>query len=481
MAAEQTLDVEAEPAEAAGAAPAFSQPDDEAGSLRELLRVAVPLIVSSGSQSLMHVIDRIILARWSVDAVAAAMPAGILFWSLLSLPFGTAVYVNTFVAQYTGAGQKERVSASLWQGTYFALVCGSLLACCGLFAPQLLSWTGHSGSVLQMEADYLSVLSYGALPALLTVVFSAYFSGRGRTVVVMCVNTCAAAVNAVLAVLLVFGRGPIPSMGIKGAALATNIANTFSCISFAVLLVYAMQAEGYPVWSARRFDRELSWRMLRFGLPTGFQYLVDVGAFMLFVVFVGRLGTSKLAATTIAFNLNSMAFIPMYGMGTGILTLVGRRIGEKRPDQAARTTWLGFKVSAVYMTACGLVYVFLPHVLLMPYVSADPAAFAEVEPMVVVLLRFVTLYLFFDAMAIVFGSATRGAGDSQFSLWWTFALSWLLMVAPTYLIWRFRWGGLYACWAAATIYITVLGLGFLWRFREGRWREMSVIEAQSVH
>lgn len=479
MAAEQTLEVEAaqrpEPSH-----PAID-PADEAGTLRELLRVAVPLIVSSGSQSLIHVIDRIILARWSVDAVAAAMPAGILFWSLLSLPFGTAVYVNTFVAQYTGAGQKERVSASLWQGTYFALICGSLLACCGPLAPWLLSWTGHTGAVLQMEIDYFSVLSYGALPALLTVVFSAYFSGRGRTVVVMCVNIGAAVINGVLDILFVFGAGPIPAMGVKGAAWATDIANVFSCLAFAVLVVYAMRAEGYPVWRARRFDRELSWRMLRYGLPTGVQFLVDVGAFLLFVVFVGRLGTVQLAATTIAFNLNSMAFIPMYGMGTGILTLVGRRIGEKRPDQAARTTWLGLKVSAVYMSACGVIYLFLPHLLLIPYVSKDPAAFAEVEPMVVVLLRFVTLYLFFDAMAIVFGSAIRGAGDSQFSLWWTFALSWLLMVLPTYLAIRLGQGGLYACWTAATVYITVLGIGFLWRFKAGKWREMSVIESAPAH
>ena len=299
--------------------------------------------------------------------------------------------------------------------------------------------------------------------------------------VVMCVNMAAAAINAGLAILLVFGTGPIPSLGVKGAAWATNIANTFSCVLFAVLLVYAMRAEGYPVWRARRFDRELSWRMLRYGLPTGFQFLVDIGAFLLFVVFVGRLGTAKLAATTIAFNLNSMAFIPMYGMGTGILTLVGRRIGEKRPDQAARTTWLGFKVSAVYMSACGLVYLFLPHLLLRPYVSADPEAFAEVEPTTVVLLRFVTMYLFFDAMAIVFGSAIRGAGDSQFSLWWTFALSWLLMVLPTYLTVRLGYGGLYTCWTAATVYILVLGIGFLWRFRAGQWREMSVIETPIVH
>ncbi len=454
-------------------------PPDEAGTLRELLRVAIPLIISSGSQSLIHVVDRTILARWSLDAVAASVPAGVFFWALLALPFGTAVYVNTFVAQYTGAGQKGRVAASLWQGTYFAVVCGLLLAGCGPFSPLLLSWTGHSGPVLAMEVEYFAILCYGALPALLTVVLSAYFGGRGRTVVIMVVNLAAAVINGVLDVILVFGVGPIPAYGISGAAWATNIANTFSCLAFVGLVIYAMRSEQYPIWTTWRFDRSLSWRMLRYGLPTGFQFLVDVSAFMLFVVFVGRLGTAELAATNIALTLNSLAFIPMYGMGTGILTLVGRRIGEKRPDQAARTTWLGFRVSVVYMSACAVLYLFLPELLISQFVASDPAAFAEVEPLVVVLLRFVTLYLFFDAMAIIFGSAIRGAGDSQFSLWWTFIPGWLIMVLPTYLAVRMGYGGVqgvYICWSAATTYITILGLGFLWRFRAGKWRSMSVIE-----
>src|SRR5690349_12741127 len=85
-------------------------------TLRELLRVAVPLIISSGSQSLMHVIDRIFLTHSSVDAVAASLPSGVLYWAILSLPFGTAVYTNTFVAQYTGANRPDRVTAALWQG-----------------------------------------------------------------------------------------------------------------------------------------------------------------------------------------------------------------------------------------------------------------------------------------------------------------------------------------------------------------------------
>jgi MATE family multidrug resistance protein len=476
MPAEQELE---SPAQAAARQ---STSDDATGkwsnTLRELLRVAVPLIVSSGSQSLMHVTDRIFLTHSSVDAVAASLPAGVLFWAMLSLPLGTAVYTNTFVAQYTGAGKPERVAAALWQGVRFAIVCGLLLACCGPFASQLLSWTGHTGRVAEMEVQYFSICCYGGLPALLSIVCSSFFSGRGRTIVVMWVNIGAALFNALLAYLFIFGIGPFPEWGIAGAAWATNIANACSCTVFAVFAGYSMLKEGYPLWQTWRFDRELTLRMLRFGLPTGVQYLVDIGAFLMFTVFIGRLGTPELAATTIAFNLNSLAFIPMFGLGTAVLTVVGRRMGEQRPDEAARTAWCAFAVASAYMGVFIMLYLALPHLMLLPYAPTEPetlAEFEKVRPIVVRLLRFVALYSYFDAMAIVFGSAIRGAGDSQFSLWWTFGTSWLLMVLPTWWVVHTN-GGLQNCWWAVSIYIMVLGVGFLLRFRGGRWRTMSVIE-----
>src|SRR5205814_1173351 len=109
-------------------------------------------------------------------------------------------------------------------------------------------------------------------------------------------------------------------------------------------------------------------------------------------------------------------------------------------DAAARTTWCAFAVASAYMGVFIVLYLALPHLMLVPYASEDPAKLAEfdkVRPIVVVLLRFVALYSYFDAMAIVFGSAIRGAGDSQFSLWWTFAASWTLMVLPSWLIVRY--------------------------------------------
>ncbi|MBX3439178.1 MAG: MATE family efflux transporter [Planctomycetaceae bacterium] len=453
------------------------------GSVRELLEVAVPLIISSGSVSLMHVVDRVYLTWWSLDALAAALPAGLAFWAAISLPMGIAVYTNTFVAQYAGAGRKERLVASVWQGTYFAILAGLLMLGLNPLAARLFSWMGHEPAVQAYEIEYFSVMLWGAVPMLLAAVLSSYFSGRGRTRIVMAVNLFVALVNLVLDYILIFGiEGWVTPKGVWGAAFATVVAQATAAAIFAWLVFKSCHEESVPMWTLRRFDRELVGRMLWYGMPNGVQFVVDVSGFVVFIALVGHLGKRELTATNLAFNLNSLAFIPMLGLSTAVMTLVGQRIGERNPQLAVRTTWLAFLVSSVYMMAWAVLFVIVPDVVLAPYAAfAEVESFSELRPMVVVLLRFIVLYSFFDSMVIVFGAAVRGAGDTKFSMWFSFASAWLLMVLPVYAA---SWTGtltLSFAWWTVTVYIFVLGLGFLARFVRGRWKSMSVIEQDPHH
>ena len=125
-------------------AEASTQLDPRAGSLAELLQLAVPLILSSSSVSLMHVVDRVFLTWFSPDALAAALPAGMLHWTLLALPIGLASYVTTFVAQYDGAKRPKQVSLVVWQGIFTAIAGGVLVTATAPIAGTLFQWIGHS-------------------------------------------------------------------------------------------------------------------------------------------------------------------------------------------------------------------------------------------------------------------------------------------------------------------------------------------------
>lgn len=449
----------------------------EAGTFAELLAVSIPLIISMGSMSLMHAVDRMFLAWYSAEALAASMPAGLLNWTCLSFAFGTALYTNSFVAQYQGAGRKDRVAASMWQGLFIASFFGILLVGFVPLAPLIFSFVGHEPTVEKMESDYFSVLCAGSITFLVSMVLSCFFTGRGRTRVVMWVNCSGMLVNGLLDYWMIFGIGSFEGMGIVGAAVATIIAHVFGIVVYVTIIARTALRDGYDFRAQFGLDVELAWRMIRYGFPSGFQMFVDIAGFAAFAVVVGQIGTTELAATNLALNLNSLAFVPMFGMGTAIMSLVGQRVGEGRPELAVRTTYLAFAMTAFYMTVWSIGYLLVPELLISPYLQFTDAEDSQrMRDMTVILLRFVAVYAVFDALAIVFGNAIRGAGDTRFPMILMTISSGLFLFIPMSLISIYKVDNLHLCWLAATLYILVIGVGFLWRFLGGYWKEMSVIE-----
>jgi len=453
--------------------------DANSGTLSEFLRVAIPLIISSGSVSLMYVCDRIFLTWYSPSALAAAMPAGMLHLSIASLALGVANYTNTFVAQYEGAGRNKRVAAVIWQGNYWSLFWGIGLIALVPFASDIFNAIGHDASIIPLEISYFSVLCWGSLPMVLSANLACFFSGRGKTIEVMLINIMSTSINVGLDYCLIFGKGPLPELGITGAGMATITANLTSMLAF-VFLMFRPSLKSYELFKHWRFDLALMKRYLRFGLPNGLSWLIDLSAFSAFILLVGKLGAEQLTATNLAFNINSLAFVPMLGIGIAVTTLVGQRIGEGRVHLAARSTWIAFAVTATYMIVFAIIFVVLPDLILTPYMWFSKEKLLPIRDLVVELLRFVAVYTFFDAMLIVFGSAIRGAGDTKFSMIFSLISGWLIMVLPTYICWKWYGGDLRISWLACTLLIVVLGIGFLLRFLGGKWKSMRVIETNVI-
>lgn len=470
----QALPSSAEPESDASVAPVERRVP---GSLGELLVVAWPLIISTGFVSLQFLIDRIFLTWHSTDAVAAAFASGMLHWTLISGAVGTAGYVNTFVSQYTGAGEPQRVGAALWQGIYFSLAAAVPIAMCAPLAPLGFSWLGHHAAIQQQEIEFFGTLCLGTLPLLLSTSLACFYTGRGKTRVVMAVNITATLVTVVFDYLLIFGHAGFPAMGVRGAAVANVLSYCTSASLYLIALVLRPDRAHYALWTGRRWDGELFARLLRFGLPNGVQYFVDVICYTIFIQLVGKIGPVELKATALAFNLSTLTFMPLLGLGTAVMVLTGRRIGEGRPELAVRTTWYGFGLGLANVAFFGLWYILAPDAFLQFYQwGAKEGDMDAIVPQVKQLLIFVACYSCFDAMALIFSSTTRGAGDTLFAVTFTITAGILCLVLPTWAVFHYHLG-LVAAWCAVTGFIFVLGVGFLLRFLQGRWKEMRVIEA----
>jgi multidrug resistance protein, MATE family len=443
----------------------------------ELLRLAWPFVLSNGCWTLQLAFNRVLLSRAGCEGVGAATVGAMLYWTPVCLLANVAGYASIFVAQYVGAGQPRRVGPAVWQAIHFSLAAG--LAFLGLvpLASPLVALVGHSRALQEQEACYFGCLGFAALPTLVGAAVNSFFAGRGDSRTVLLVNGTGLVVNGVLAYALIFGAWGFPAWGIAGAALATMIGSLAAGLLALGLMLRPCHDAAYQTWSGWRLDLALMGRLLRFGLPAGLMVALDYFAFAAFLLLVGRLGAAELTATSIAFTLNLIPILPVLGLTQAVAVLVGRRLGEGRPDLARRTTWTGLGLALSYTAGVAVLLCAIPEVLAAAFrVEGGAASWGDVTRHVTVLLRFVAVYSLFDCLTYVLSSALRGAGDTRFVTVAALGLSWPVMVLPSWVASQYGWG-LYWPWGFASLYVILLSLTVLARFRQGRWQSLRVIDA----
>ncbi|MEZ6059294.1 MAG: MATE family efflux transporter [Planctomycetaceae bacterium] len=459
-----------------------SDPHHAAGSFRELLAVSLPLIISAGSLSVMSAVDRIMLAGYSVDALAAVTPASMLHWTVICVPMGMILYANTFIAQFDGAGRPGRVAASVWQAVWLAIISGLLLTLLTPFTHDVLSLTGHAASVVREESSYFNVLCLGSLGLLTSEALGTFYSGRRRTNVVMAVNVLGVVINFALDYVFIYGVGPFPQLGIRGAALATVLARVSGIVAYLILIRRENQRAKFPFPETWKPDSGLLRKFLRFGLPSGLHYFVDNSGFTAFLLIVGTLNADALAATNLAFSVNGLIFVPLLGFGTAVQTLVGHHIGAGLQPAAIRTTWNAVRMALVWTGGAGVLLILCPEMSLKPFQlfardsSPETESLKQILPTAVLLLQFVAVYSVFDALAVVFSSALRGAGDTLFPMLLTMFSSWLVMTIPALLVVQSESASITKLWLCCTAHITTMGSAMLLRFLSGRWKHIQLID-----
>jgi MATE family, multidrug efflux pump len=445
---------------------------------RHVLRISIPLVVSMSSVMIMEFTDRIFLANYSLDAIAAALPAGITSFLFISFFMGTAQYLNVFVAQYTGAGTLHRVGTVMWQGIYFSVFSGAVMACLYFLAAPLFTIIGHSPEVQVLEVIYFRILCLGSGLLIIGISLSCFFSGRGLTRPVMIINMAGALFNIPLDYCLINGIWFFPEWGIVGAGIATVLSWTLVAVVFAFMVFTRKNDHVFQVIRQRAFERDLFARLMRFGVPSAVQFSLDIFAFAFFILMVGRIGKLELAVTNIVLSINSLAFMPMMGFSLGTSTLVGQALGRNRADEALAATRVTIHIVFSYIFLLLFLFLLLPQPLLELFRPdhLTTEGYAAIRDTGIILLRFVSAYLFFDALYMVCIGVLKGAGDTRFIMWSIGVLSLLVMILPVYIGVEVFGAGLYFAWSCATGFVFCLFVVSFWRYRQGRWKHIRVIE-----
>jgi len=446
-------------------------------SYREITSVSLPLVLSMAATTVMEFTDRVFLANYSIEAIAAAMPAGIAAFLLLTFFTGVASYLNVFIAQYTGAGSFLSIGPCVWQGIYFSAIATFILMGLSFLADPIFQLAGHPETVQQLESAYFRILCIGGGINVLGNGLACFFTGRGKTRPVMLISMVGMAFNIPLDYALINGIWVFSEMGIRGAGLATVCSWALIALLYVGLIFNYNNEHIFGIFSRRSFNRELFWRILKKGIPAALQFTMDVLAFTFFIFLIGRLGKVELAISNIAFSIQSIAFMPAIGFSMGLSTLVGQSLGRYDVDASLQYTKQTIIILLTYTLLLGLLFLCVPHWMLNLFLFSDKggASYQDLLDMGVVVLRIMALFISFDAMYFTFVGVLKGAGDTRFIMWSIGSATMLVMVLPMTIIVEFAGGGLTACWLNLTLYVISLFSVTLWRFWQGKWKTIRVI------
>jgi MATE family multidrug resistance protein len=395
---------------------------------------------------------------------------------------GTAQYLNVFVAQYVGSGRPQRVGAALWQGIYFTLLSAAAMAGMSFLAEPLFAFSGHSVEVQELEAVYFKVLCLGSGIYIFGTALSCFFSGRGQTRLVMIITMIGTLFNIPLDYALINGVWIFPEWGIFGAGFATVMSWLLITLIFAVLVFTKKNDRVFKVLSHRAFDANLFGRLMRYGIPSAIQFSLDIFAFTFFIFMVGRIGKLELAVTNIVLSINSLAFMPLMGFSLGTSTLVGQALGRNQLQEAIAAARATIHIVLVYIALLFILFLAFPGPLLELFRPQDTASdqFVAIREIGTMLLRFVSAYIFFDALYMVCIGVLKGAGDTRFIMWSIGILSLVVMILPLYIGVQIFGARLYYSWSCATGFVFSLFVTSYWRYRQGRWKYVRVIEHVKV-
>ncbi|TWT53983.1 Multidrug resistance protein NorM [Rubripirellula amarantea] len=444
-------------------------------AMGEVWRIALPLMVSTGTFSLVLFADRTFLLKYDGASMSASMAAGNLFWVLICLPMGIASMTGAIISQYVGAGQKEKIGRFLWQSIWMSLVFAPWFALIAWQAPWLFTITGQPDALVPLGVLYLRILMIGAVGGVMETALSGFYSGTERTQVIMWVSLASGLLNVVLDIALIFGAGPFPEMGIAGAAIASVISFWFKAVVYAWLLMRPHFEQQYHFRRGFSFDFPMWSNLLFFGFPTGLMYVTESGGFTVMLLRIGSYGDIPLRATTMAINFNMIAFIPLIGVSIAASVLVGKHLTETGPVPAVKSVYAALVIGLAYSFAWMIAYLTAGDWMMSLY-KFDNVGEDSLAAIVLAkgLLSFVAFYVVLDATQLILAGALRGAGDTWYVLLGGLVASGTALAIGFAL--EPETDGLRWWWTILAGWVTLLAVVMGIRFASGKWKSMRMVE-----
>jgi len=446
---------------------------------RAVLALALPLMANSAVQIILNLTDMWFVGHISTAALAAV---GAVQWMILAVVLvlgGAGMAVQTLAAHAHGARRYRRAAQAAWTALWLTVCVVPLFIALGAAGRSILTPFGFTPRVEDLAQEFWFPRVGGASFGVAAWAMIGFFNGIGRPRVSFLVAIATAIANAIFNYLFIFQLG----WGVAGSAWASNVAQAVGfAIAFALFLrvPFRQSHKSHLAWRPRK---RLLREQILLGLPMGMMPAADVLGFSVFQMMEVRYGTVAGAATQMVSVLTSIAYMPGIGIATAGTTLVGQSIGAGDRHWAMRLGTRVIVLAALVMGGIGFALAVAGPWILPLFAGSHDRGAAAAADLGVQLLWLAAAYQFFDGLNLGSSMCLRGAGDVRVPVALVFPVCWLVFV-PLAHIMIFAPGqgwfhflpqlgyGAKGGWAAVVIYVVLLGMTLLLRWRSRAWQRI---------
>ena len=434
---------------------------------KKILRVALPAIAGLSTQMVVSLVDAAIVGRLEEATYAlAAMGIGVLAtWALISFFSSLATGTHVIVARRFGEGNFIGCGEALNNSLIISFLIGIIVTVIGTTSANAIAdFFASDDTVAYYASEFIFYRFLGIPFFLISVSFRGFFFGISKTKIFMITGLLTNLLNIIFNYILVYGNFGFPRMGVAGSGLGSTLATVFDASFYFVIILLPVYRKKFQNFKFFRLDKEIIKGIYKISLPVSFQNIFILIGFLSFVAITGIIGTIEQAATQAVISTLFISFLPCFGFGIAVQTLVGNNLGAKKFRLAKIYGFETAKVATIYTIVLGFIFIILPQYVLL-IITNDKTIINTAAPS----LRVAGFAQIFYGVGVVLANALQAAGRSFYVMKSEVVTNLVIFVPLAYFLGVYLKLGLTWAWMALPIYIILYSLIIYLKFNSNDW------------
>ena len=428
--------------------------------IAETIKLAIPVSIGQLGHIMMGVIDSLMVGRVGTDQLAASALVNSLFFLVVVLGLGMTMAITPLVAIAKGRKDDDECGIILRQSLVVNLVFSVVLLVLVFLGADMIKYMDQTPRVTEYAESYMKILAFSVIPFLGFQVYRQFLEGISLVKPPMYIAIFSNTFNALFNWVFIYGHFGFDAMGLDGAGVSTLLSRI---IMVAIIIVYVIKAKGLQKYDPSLRFRKLDWKLMKkiihIGLPSGFQYFLEIAAFSFSAVMIGWLGAAALAAHQIAMNLAAVSYMIILGISAAGTIRVGNAVGQKDRGEVRKAGFTALVLADIVMFGFAIIFILFRYQLPQLYVENE-----AVIKLASSLLIIASLFQLFDGLQATAVGILRGLTDVKLPLIISFCSYWLIGLPVGYYLGFVHNLGTLGVWVGFLVGLICVGISLTFRF-----------------